>query len=59
MNYVYPTRNAFIVPHGTSLKREKESLELKAQRTLLRKCLNKKMSIDGKKVYNTKPSKSK
>lgn len=59
MNYVYPTRNAFIVPHGTTLKRKKESLEIKEQRALLRKCLDKKLSIDGKKVYNTKPSKHK
>ena len=32
MNYVYPTRQAFIVPHGTVLKHTKESSELKEQR---------------------------
>lgn len=52
MNYVYPTRNAFIVPHGTTLKRTKESTELKKQRKLLKSCLNKKQSKDGKKVYD-------
>lgn len=52
MNYVYPTKNAFIVPLGTTLKRKQESLEIKEQRALLRKCLDKK-------VYNTKPSRFK
>ena len=59
MNYVYPTKNAFIVPHGTIMKRKQESLEIKEQRALLRKCLDKELSINGKKVYNTKPSRYK
>ena len=50
MNYVYPTRQAFIVPHGTVLKHTKESSELKEQRESLRK------SVNGKKVYNSKPT---
>lgn len=29
MNYVYPTKNAFIVPLGTTLKRKQEPLEIK------------------------------
>ena len=45
MNYVYPTKNAFIVPLGTTLKRKQEPLEIKEQRSLLRKCLDKKLSI--------------
>ncbi|WP_270470466.1 hypothetical protein [Faecalibacillus faecis] len=59
MNYVYPTKNAFIVPLGTTLKRKQEPLEIKEQRSLLRECLDKKLSINGKKVYNTKPSRYK
>lgn len=49
MNYVYPTKKAFIVPLGTTLKRKQEPLEIKEQRALLRKCLDKKLSINGKK----------
>lgn len=56
MNYVYPTRQAFIVPHGTVLKHTKESSELKEQRESLRKCLNKTLSVNGKKVDNSKPT---
>ena len=40
MNCVYPTKNAFIVPLGTTLKRKQEPLEIKEQRSLLRKCLD-------------------
>lgn len=52
MNYVYPTRSAFIIPHGKTLKKQINSDELKKQRILLKKCLNKKESSEGKRVYN-------
>lgn len=41
---------------GQVLKHTKESSELKEQRESLRKCLNKTLSVNGKKVYNSKPT---
>lgn len=47
----YPTPPPFVVPYGVKLKRSKESKELKRQREVLRNCINKKKSINGKVVY--------
>ncbi|WP_296876239.1 hypothetical protein [Thomasclavelia sp.] len=51
MNYVQPTRSAFIIPHGAKLKRKNESEALRRQMDSLRKCLNKEKSSDSKRVY--------
>ena len=51
MNYVYPTHNAFVVPHGVRLKRNKESETLKKQRISLKDCMNKEKSSKDKRVY--------
>lgn len=52
MNYVYPPRSAFIIPHGTQLKKKSESGKLRNERLEIRNCLNKKKSKNGKKVYD-------
>ena len=51
MNYIQPTRNAFIIPHGAKLKRKNESEALKKQRDSLRNCMNKEKSTNTKRVY--------
>lgn len=54
MNYIYPTRLAFIIPHGAQLKKKSESEKLKNARFEIRNCLNKKKSKNGKRVYDIK-----
>lgn len=51
MNYVQPTRNAFIIPHGLKLERKNESEALRKQIVSLRKCMNKEKSSSSKRVY--------
>ena len=52
MNYIYPTKELFRIPSGEVLKRKTCSDDLRSQRDILRKCVNMKDLVKGKRVYN-------
>lgn len=51
MNYIQPTRRAFIVPQGVELKRQKKSKELKKAMDDLNACMDKEKSTPLHRVY--------
>ena len=51
MNYIYPSKNPFIIPRGKTLKRNANSISLKKRRDELKKCMNMEKSKNNIRVY--------